>query len=82
MAKTSVPAALDRINDCIRSVEMLDDNVVAAFSNNTDTFVKLIGSEAANFTQVKLQCDLEIQKARDTQQALVTDLSIKKGRLI
>lgn len=81
VAKMYVPAALDKITDCIRRAEALDSNIIRSYAQNTNTFIKMIGSEAANFTNQIVECDVQIQKARDEQQDLVTQLGIKKGKL-
>ncbi|KAG4073756.1 hypothetical protein HA402_000980 [Bradysia odoriphaga] len=81
VAITYVPAALEKITDCINTVEKLDINSITTFAGKANTFIKIIGSEAAKFTEEKMKWYPMIQKARDAQQNLETELGIKKGEV-
>lgn len=79
IAKKSIPAALNKLNESIARVNTLDSNAITSFAEQTTKIFEIVGPEAAKFVEKKAALDESIRKKRIDQQNLITNLGTKKG---
>lgn len=80
IAKKNVPAALNKLNDCIACIQLLDSNAIQHFADQSEKIFKIIGPEAAKFADEKEALDAKIRQNRINQQNLVSALGKKRGK--